>query len=61
MKTTVIHHSAEFDGQKWNVSLYHAKHNTGIDLSKIAVKFGGGGHRGACGFQMDKLPFAFVK
>jgi len=46
-----------FDGQKWNVSLYHAKHNTGIDLSQIAVKFGGGGHRGACGFRVDKLPF----
>ena len=46
-----------FDGQKWNVSLYHAKHNTGIDLSQIAVKFGGGGHRGACGFRMAKLPF----
>ena len=46
-----------FTGQKWSVSLYHAKHNTGIDLSLIAVKYGGGGHRGACGFQTDKLPF----
>jgi oligoribonuclease NrnB/cAMP/cGMP phosphodiesterase (DHH superfamily) len=46
-----------FDGKKWNVSLYHAKHNTGIDLSQIAVKYGGGGHRGACGFQVESLPF----
>jgi len=46
-----------FDGQKWNVSLYHAKHSTGIDLSQIAVKYGGGGHRGACGFRTDKIPF----
>jgi hypothetical protein len=46
-----------FTGQKWSVSLYHAKHKTGIDLSQIAVKYGGGGHRGACGFQVEKLPF----
>lgn len=46
-----------FNGRTWVVSLYHAKHNTGIDLSKIAVKYGGGGHRGACGFQVEKLPF----
>lgn len=46
-----------FNGMKWTVSLYHAKHRTDIDLSKIAVKYGGGGHRGACGFTTDKLPF----
>lgn len=46
-----------FDGEKWNVSLYHAKHNTGIDLSQIATKHKGGGHSGACGFRSDKLPF----
>jgi hypothetical protein len=46
-----------YSGKKWSVSLYHAKHNTGIDLSKIAVKYGGGGHRGACGFQAIVLPF----
>jgi oligoribonuclease NrnB/cAMP/cGMP phosphodiesterase (DHH superfamily) len=46
-----------YGGKRWSVSLYHAKHNTGIDLSKIAVKYGGGGHRGACGFQVDRLPF----
>ena len=47
-----------WDGTAWNVSLYHAKHRTELDLSQIAVKFGGGGHRGACGFQISKLPFA---
>ncbi len=46
-----------FNGKTWTVSLYHAKHRTDLDLSKIAVKFGGGGHRGACGFIADKLPF----
>lgn len=46
-----------YDGTKWNVSLYHAKHRTDIDLSVIAVKHGGGGHRGACGFQCANFPF----
>ncbi len=46
-----------FNGSKWTVSLYHAKHRTELDLSKIAVKYGGGGHRGACGFTINKLPF----
>jgi oligoribonuclease NrnB/cAMP/cGMP phosphodiesterase (DHH superfamily) len=46
-----------FNGEAWNVSLYHAAHRKDIDLSLIAVKFGGGGHRGACGFRTDKPPF----
>lgn len=47
-----------FDGQKWNVSLYHAQHRKDIDLSLIAAKHGGGGHRGACGFSSKSaLPF----
>jgi oligoribonuclease NrnB/cAMP/cGMP phosphodiesterase (DHH superfamily) len=46
-----------YNGSKWIVSLYHAQHRKDIDLSQIAVKYGGGGHRGACGFQTDKLPF----
>lgn len=41
----------------WTISLYHAKHRTDLDLSQIAVKYGGGGHRGACGFMCEKLPF----
>lgn len=46
-----------FNGRVWVVSLYHAKHRTDLDLSAIATKYGGGGHRGACGFQCEKLPF----
>jgi hypothetical protein len=45
-----------FDG-KWRVSLYHANHRKDIDLSAIAIKFGGGGHRGACGFEAGALPW----
>lgn len=46
-----------FNGKKWTFSLYHAGHRKDLDLSQIAVKYGGGGHRGACGFVTDKLPF----
>lgn len=42
---------------KWFVSLYHAPGKEHHDLSLIATKYGGGGHRGACGFRIDKLPF----
>lgn len=39
-----------FNGRFWTFSLYHAKHRTDLDLSEIAKRWGGGGHRGACGF-----------
>lgn len=48
-----------FDGKNWMVSLYHAKHRTDLDLSEIAKRYGGGGHRGACGFTCKTLPFQF--
>lgn len=47
----------KWTGKTWSVSLYHAPGNEHHDLSLIAKKYGGGGHRGACGFQTDKLPF----
>lgn len=34
------------------VSLYHIAGKEHHDLSKIAVKYGGGGHKGACGFRV---------
>jgi hypothetical protein len=35
------------------VSLFHnAQKRTDLDLSQIARKYGGGGHRGACGFSI---------
>ncbi len=46
-----------FDGTKYNISLYHANHRKDLDLSTIAVRYGGGGHRGACGFNCKTLPF----
>lgn len=35
------------------VSLYHIDGHTDLDLSIIATKYGGGGHRGACGFRIS--------
>lgn len=47
----------KWTGKDWSVSLYHAPGKEHHDLSTIAVKYGGGGHRGACGFRTNKLPF----
>lgn len=44
-------------GKLWSVSMYHAAHRKDIDLSRIAVKFKGGGHAGACGFSCAQPPF----
>lgn len=46
-----------WNGSKWTFSLYHANHRKDLDLSEIARKYGGGGHRGACGFQALRIPF----
>lgn len=45
-----------FDQAKWRVSLYkNEKSPKEIDLSLIAKKWGGGGHAGACGFEVDDI------
>ena len=46
-----------WDGKQWRVSLYHAPGKEQHDLSLIATKYGGGGHKGACGFRVANLPF----
>lgn len=46
-----------FDGNAYNVSLY----SDSIDVSKVAVKHGGGGHKGAAGFETKELPFKAIK
>lgn len=40
---------------KWTVSLYSTRDD--VDCGAIAKSFGGGGHKGAAGFQCDELPF----
>lgn len=41
----------------WKISLYS---NNDIDVSEIAKRYGGGGHKGAAGFQCAELPFSLV-
>lgn len=48
-----------FDGKQWTVSIYTK--NKDIDVSEIAKRYGGGGHRGAAGFQCKELPFAIER
>jgi len=45
-----------FDGKQFTVSLYDNGDDS-IHLGELAQKYGGGGHRGAAGFQCDSLPF----
>lgn len=44
-----------WDGNKYTCSLYSDK--PGIDVGMIALKYKGGGHRGAAGFTCKELPF----
>lgn len=46
-----------YDGKKWAFSLYGVPDKPDVDLSVIASKHGGGGHKQACGFQVQSLPF----
>jgi len=39
----------------WNVSLYSDKPS--VHCGRVAKQYGGGGHKGAAGFQCDALPF----
>lgn len=50
-----------FNGKTWRVSLYGVPGKPDIDFSVIAKKFGGGGHRQACGFRCEQLPFIALK
>ena len=47
-----------WDGRHFSVSLYS---DNKVDVSTLAKKRGGGGHRGAAGFVCDALPFTNVK
>ena len=43
---------------KWTVSLYSDKDT--VDVSVVAKARGGGGHKGAAGFQCQELPFELI-
>ena len=42
-----------YNGKSWNYSLRSTK----VDCSQIAMKYGGGGHKGASGFSTNELIF----
>lgn len=44
-----------FNGNKYSYSIFSTSDT--VDCSKIAEKFGGGGHKGAAGFSSDELLF----
>ena len=46
-------------GDCWRCSMYTDRE--GVDVSKIAVKHGGGGHKQAAGFTCDYLPFDITR
>jgi oligoribonuclease NrnB/cAMP/cGMP phosphodiesterase (DHH superfamily) len=46
-----------FDGKKYIISLRSLKKNEKIDVSLIAGKFGGGGHKAAAGFSVSVETF----
>jgi len=44
-----------WDGTKWRFGVYTSK--KGVDVSGIALKYGGGGHAQAAGFALPEVPF----
>jgi len=46
------------NGKNWTISFYTPHDH--IDMSIIAKKYKGGGHRNACGCSLDELPFDFT-
>lgn len=48
-------------GDKWSVSMYGVPGKPDIDFSAIAQKWGGGGHKQACGFTAKSLPWLEIE
>ena len=49
-----------YDGTGVIVSLYHIAGHEHHDLSAIAKRYGGGGHKGACGFRLTLVQLANI-
>lgn len=47
----------KWTGTQWSVSMYGVTGKPDEDFTPIALKYGGGGHRQACGFMAASLPF----
>ena len=50
-----------YTGTEWKFSMYHAPGKEHHDLSVIARAYGGGGHKGACGFHWPTNPLIHNK
>lgn len=48
-----------WNGKQWKFSFYGVPGKPQLDLSVIAKKYGGGGHKQACGCEMPALPLEF--
>lgn len=48
-----IYISFIYTGKNWLITLFSSK----VDVSKIAKRYGGGGHKGAAGFSSKSLSF----
>lgn len=46
-----------YKGKQWSFSL----RSDTVDVSEVAVKYGGGGHKGAAGFRTDTIEWLFEK
>jgi uncharacterized protein len=49
-----------YDGKHWQVSLRNDGNETSVDVSKVATKFGGGGHRNASGINCEHPVWTWV-
>ncbi len=50
--------------QQNNKNVFHLRSNGRIDVSKVAEKYGGGGHKAASGFELDinkPMPWKYLK
>jgi len=46
--------------RRWRISMYGVPGKPAIDFAAIASKHGGGGHKQACGFECEILPFDLI-
>ncbi len=50
-----------YDGKQWQISLRADGSETSIDVSEVATKFGGGGHRNASGIYCERPVWVWVE
>jgi len=51
----------QYDGHTWNLTLYPGAKRPDLDCAAIALKYGGGGHKGAAGLRTETQPWKFVR